>query len=542
VQTDQETADAELIARYRAGDDSAASQLYERHHDAAVRFAGAIAGRSDADDLASEAFMRVLAAIRNGNGPNVAFRPYLITVVRNAHVNLVRRDTRYVWVEDYSSVEGKFATDDGAGLRMESSLLARAFSTLPERWQTVLWHTTIEQDSHAEVGGLLGISPSAVAALSYRAREGLRQAYLAAHLAETSDAACRSTREQLPGYIREQLGIRATSEVRAHLDDCAACAGVLADLRGVTSDLGAVLAPALLGTGAAATYLPGRSRTRRTRRPRRPRPPRSAIISGTVVAATAAAAVAAVAAAAVFTRPTNTAIEAEQRLPAVSRPDTSPDRATHQAPVTTDPPAAATLPSLQDIIDPASPVVPRSDPQPDSGPDGQPQNDREDPEPAPPTLLLPLPSVPALPAAVPDPLPPVDPDSEPEPGTTVDQQLASGASTVVGDAGIFDLDVSSPGIAPVVTIEITSPGSWNFSPHPAGADCTSTAAGTTPTTIVCTFADAFTGTLTLMLLDQSAGMSFTAAVTARATSIRTRPTTSSPRTSSADRRRGYRRR
>jgi DNA-directed RNA polymerase specialized sigma24 family protein len=71
---------------------------------------------------------------------------------------------------------------DAAEASLERSLVAQAFASLPERWQAVLWYTEVEQARPAEVALLLGISPNSVAALRYRAREGLRQAYLQAHV------------------------------------------------------------------------------------------------------------------------------------------------------------------------------------------------------------------------------------------------------------------------------------------------------------------------------------------------------------------------
>jgi hypothetical protein len=79
-----------------------------------------------------------------------------------------------------------------------SALIAPAFDTLPERWRTVLWHTEVEGESPSQVGPLLGLTPNGVLALAYRAREGLRQAYLQVHLLdETSGGRCRSTMERL---------------------------------------------------------------------------------------------------------------------------------------------------------------------------------------------------------------------------------------------------------------------------------------------------------------------------------------------------------
>ncbi|MET0820596.1 MAG: sigma-70 family RNA polymerase sigma factor [Aeromicrobium sp.] len=507
MQTDQEASDADLISRYRGGDESAAGELYARHHQSVWRMAVSIAGRSDADDLASEAFVRVFAAIRNGHGPEVAFRAYTMTTVRNAFVNGIRRDSRYVWVEDYSGVEGRAATDDGAGLRMESPLLAQAFSTLPERWQAVLWHTAIEDESHGEIGRLLGIKPAAVAALSYRAREGLRQAYLAAHLAETSDQSCRRTHERLPAYVRDQLGARATREVEAHLDECRQCTAVLADLRGVTSALGAVLAPALLGAAAATSYVSGGPSShprRRPRRPRRPHVPRSGVAAGAAAAAVAATVVAA---AAMSSGPSGTAVLAGLRAPTAS---------VAPAPVAVSPAPQAQPRAPERRV--ADALFPQAAPTPRATPAARPDRpDRPTREPRQPSGVpnVPVGTPPNQPNQPNQPTPPTTtPPTEPATGTTFDQHLTAGTSMVAGDAGIFEMDLASPDIAPVLTVDITSTGSWSFDPNPDGATCTSTSGGVSPTTVVCTFAEASSGSLTLVLTGQAAGMAFTASVDA----------------------------
>ena len=495
MQTDQQAADADLISRYRAGDESAAGELYARHHQAVWRMAVSIAGRSDADDLASEAFVRVFAAIRNGHGPEVAFRAYTMTTVRNAFVNGIRRDSRYVWVEDYSGVEGRAATDDGAGLRMESSLLAQAFSTLPERWQAVLWHTAIENESHGEIGRLLGIKPAAVAALSYRAREGLRQAYLAAHLAETSEQSCVRTRERLPAHVRGQLGARATAEVEAHLDECLQCTAVLIDLRGVTSALGAALAPALLGAAAATSYVADRPRSHPRSRPRRPHVPRSVIATGAAAAAVAATVAIA---AAMSSGPSDIAVLAGLPEPAAAAPA---PQARPLTPLTPEKSPSADVPAPR--------ATPRTTPTPRPTPAVRPnRQDRPDRSDRPAREPRKPPPVTRAPVSV----PPTTPPTTPPPGTTFDQHLTDGTTTVAGDAGIFEMDLDSPDVAPVLTVDITSTGSWSFDPNPDGASCTSTAGGVSPTTVVCTFAEAYSGTLTLVLAGQTAGMAFTASV------------------------------
>ena len=64
----------------------------------------------------------------------------------------------------------------------ESSAVAAAFNSLPERWQAVLWHVDIEGMKPAAAAPFIGISPNGVSSLLIRAREGLRQAYLQNHV------------------------------------------------------------------------------------------------------------------------------------------------------------------------------------------------------------------------------------------------------------------------------------------------------------------------------------------------------------------------
>ena len=249
--TSMEPSDAELITLTRAGEGDARAMLFQRHRDAATRLAARLGGAHNADDLVSESFSRVFSAIDGGGGPDLAFRPYLLTTVRNTYVTYVRTDSRHLWVDDFSTVDAQPMAVDETDLRTESSVLANAFRSLPERWQTVLWHTTVEQESPAEVGLLLGISPGAVAALSFRAREGLRQAYLSEHMQTALEPDCAEFRPQLPAYVRGRVSNRQSREIEDHLDDCYSCALVLIELREVGVDLGAVLAPAILGVAGA---------------------------------------------------------------------------------------------------------------------------------------------------------------------------------------------------------------------------------------------------------------------------------------------------
>ena len=76
--------DADLLAAAGEGDEQASDELFRRHHTAVLRYArGLVRDQHLAEDLASEAFTRTFAAMRQGRGPRDACRPYLYTVVQN---------------------------------------------------------------------------------------------------------------------------------------------------------------------------------------------------------------------------------------------------------------------------------------------------------------------------------------------------------------------------------------------------------------------------------------------------------------------------
>ncbi len=120
----------------------------------------------------------------------------------------------------------------------------------------VLWHLEVENQKPADIAVLLGMSANSVSALAYRAREGLRQAFLTMHAGDLVSEDCRETNDLMGGYVRHALSRRDTAKVEDHLDHCRRCTGVYLELEEVNSSLAGLLGPVLLG-GAAAGYLGG---------------------------------------------------------------------------------------------------------------------------------------------------------------------------------------------------------------------------------------------------------------------------------------------
>ena len=248
--------DAELISAVRGGDVDAYGTLFERHVDAARRLARQLVSPGDADDLVSEAFVKVLGVLQRGGGPDVAFRAYLLTSVRRLQVDRFRAGARLHTTDDMEAFDPGVPFRDTAVEGFESEAAARAFASLPERWQLVLWHTEVEGDKPADIAPMLGMSANSVSALAYRAREGLRQAFLTQHVAELEQDDCRWTHGQLGAYVRDAISRRDSAKVEQHLQECRSCMAIYLELTEVNSNLGALLAPLLLG-GVATAYLGG---------------------------------------------------------------------------------------------------------------------------------------------------------------------------------------------------------------------------------------------------------------------------------------------
>jgi RNA polymerase sigma factor (sigma-70 family) len=244
--------DAELLEQARSGDDAAFTELYVRHQAAAQRLAATYTRVSDPDDLVNGAFERVLGAIRRGSGPTESFRAYLFVTLRRLAAEKGERPAD----ESLDEVPEPVGDEaDAPGLdRVDRELITTAFESLPDRWQAVLWHTAVEGRQPRELAAVLGVSANAAAAMAYRAREKLRQAYLQAHLMASPSPEHEPYRSQLGAYVRDGLSARDRAAVQAHLDSCEPCRDLVAELNDVNRLLVRSVAPLFLlgGMGGAA--------------------------------------------------------------------------------------------------------------------------------------------------------------------------------------------------------------------------------------------------------------------------------------------------
>jgi len=172
--------DGDLLEGARRGDPDAVAELWRRHYAPVCRWAQSMTGRFEPDELVSEAFARLMQALRNGRGPTSAVRPYLKTVARNLSMEWARRSVPVAAIDDLEEflvVDDPYEAVDAA---VDASATVRAFRSLPASWQRVLWLGHVEGMPAREIASELGMNANAVAALRFRAAHGFRRAYASA--------------------------------------------------------------------------------------------------------------------------------------------------------------------------------------------------------------------------------------------------------------------------------------------------------------------------------------------------------------------------
>lgn len=253
--------EATELAAAREGDTEAFAVLYRRHRSSALAFATTLVGSGDAPDIVAESFTKILKALRTGSGPQDELRPYLFTTVRSVAIDRSRKPP----TAGYEPTDDDLAAPARphravADSLADQDLLRRIMSRLPERWRRALWLSEVEGKPARALATELGVSANSAAAVLYRAREGLRTAYLAEWLAQQPEAEHAEILEELPAFVRDSLSRRSRQRVEEHLAGCATCTALTAELQSVNVTLSAqsslvylavAAVPALAAVGTA---------------------------------------------------------------------------------------------------------------------------------------------------------------------------------------------------------------------------------------------------------------------------------------------------
>lgn len=167
-----EVPDAELVARYLAGDPGAFSTLVERHQRRVYNVALRMLGRpEDAADAAQEVFLTCLRKLGGFRGTS-AFTTWLHRVTVNTCLDALRRRSREQPVEE----PPERAAADHAEAAAAAADVQRGLLAVAEEFRVVLVLHDLQGLPYEEVAEVLGAPVGTVKSRLHRGRVALARA------------------------------------------------------------------------------------------------------------------------------------------------------------------------------------------------------------------------------------------------------------------------------------------------------------------------------------------------------------------------------
>lgn len=159
-----EPLDAELVERGRSGDESALSELVNRHHAASYRVALSLVREDDlAQDVVQDAFLKAFRALDGFRG-DASFRTWLLTITANEARGALRKSgrRRETALDDAGPVPSEEADPaEQAMIAQESARAREMLDTLPEKQRLSVALRIDEGLSFREIGEVIGSSEGA---------------------------------------------------------------------------------------------------------------------------------------------------------------------------------------------------------------------------------------------------------------------------------------------------------------------------------------------------------------------------------------------
>jgi RNA polymerase sigma-70 factor, ECF subfamily len=168
--------DKELIARWKAGDQGAATMLVERHASALARFAVSCGAREDVEELVQDTFVRAFGSLDGFRGDS-SFRTWLFTIERRLLMDRRRAERRRPAGQEIA--EGDTATEydaldqiigDETGARVR-----RALDRLTPTQREVFVLRVNEGLSYREIADTVGTTEGAARVHYHNAMRAIKE-------------------------------------------------------------------------------------------------------------------------------------------------------------------------------------------------------------------------------------------------------------------------------------------------------------------------------------------------------------------------------
>jgi len=168
--------DDALIARWRGGDERAATLLVERHAGALARYVASLGHGGDAEEIVQDTFVRAFASLE-GFRAESSLRTWLFTIARNLVRDRVRSrrwEKRVVAIEEEHAVTEYDALDRTVADETQERLRA-AVNTLSPMQREVFTLRVAEGLSYKEIAVVLESSEGAARVHYHNAMKAIKE-------------------------------------------------------------------------------------------------------------------------------------------------------------------------------------------------------------------------------------------------------------------------------------------------------------------------------------------------------------------------------
>lgn len=244
VEDERAAADAAALERFRAGDADAYGELFARYRRVAVGYARRFTNSSpDAEDLAQDAFARVLQALRRGKGPTVSMRHYLLTAVRTIATDGFRRKVPKEYPTDPEVLTSLYEQEHFEDEHEYADWVVEGFNALSHRQQSLVWNHAVEGRSLTSIAPDLQISVASASRDYSKAMKSMRGCFARAAALTSGDPACAEFSDALGAPHADR-----SDAARAHLACCGSCRAVARRLHAKDNTLMSLVVVSGLGT------------------------------------------------------------------------------------------------------------------------------------------------------------------------------------------------------------------------------------------------------------------------------------------------------
>ena len=174
--TDDHASDATLLARWRSGDERAATEIVERHAPALARFAASIGARTDIEELVQDTFVRAFGSLEGFRGEST-LRTWLFTIMRRLVLDQRRARARRpisVPVEDDDAMTEFDALDAMVATEMELKVRDAVAGLTPTQREVFTLRVT-EGLSYKEIAEIAGTTEGAARVHYHNAMRAVKE-------------------------------------------------------------------------------------------------------------------------------------------------------------------------------------------------------------------------------------------------------------------------------------------------------------------------------------------------------------------------------